>query len=79
MKWLTALVASLALTGCACGEVPAHYVDADESTREVIAPMLRDYVDADETLADEDKKAVGLLLDSWKSRIDAAKEGNRAE
>lgn len=67
------LLALSCLAGCQCGATPA-YVKADRQTHDVIAPMHRAYIQADESLSGNDVAALLLLLDTWDSRITAAEE-----
>ena len=75
---LGGLLALSCLAGCQCGATPA-YVKADRQTYEVIAPMYRTYIQADESLSGNDAAALLLLLDTWDSRITAAEESLDAE
>jgi hypothetical protein len=55
----------------------AEYVDADDGTRLAIDPEYRAYVAADPNLSPEQKQRRLRLLESWRLRIEKAKENAR--
>jgi predicted small secreted protein len=68
------LLAAAALSFAGCKGVGADYVDADEATRQAVDAPFRAYVSADGAL-DADAKARRLrLLDSWRIRVEKARE-----
>jgi hypothetical protein len=73
MKKLLA-VAVLAVSLSGCKSLNRDYVAADEATYSAIEADHRAYVGADPKLSDEQKVRRIRLIDSWRERIDAAKE-----
>jgi len=76
MKWLSIIVVSLLLTGCACNGRPAHSLQAERDIEQVVAPMLRDYIAGDLALTDNDRAAFGIMLDAWDYRLDEEEAAN---
>jgi hypothetical protein len=73
MKKLLA-VAVLAVSLSGCKSLNRDYVAADEETYKTIEADHRAYVGADPKLTDEQKVRRIRLINSWRERIDAAKE-----
>lgn len=65
------LFVAVLLPGCSLN---AEYVKADEDTANVIIPAHEQYVDADPNLDADAKARRKRLLESWRARINRAKE-----
>lgn len=68
-RTLMALLAALALTGCA--QTSSLYLQADRATYDAVAPEYLDYVAADESLSPEDVNTREATITSWRKRVEA--------
>lgn len=68
-------VAAMLLPGC--GSIAKQYVEADRKTFDAIAPEYRKYVDADESLSDDEKKLRHATADSWGYRLEQAEKAGK--
>jgi len=66
-KYLLLLICFL-ISGC--GTLNADYVRADRDTFNAIAPSFKKYVEADESLTDDQVRDRLLTLDTWNKRIE---------
>ena len=76
MKWLSIIVVSLTLSGCACAGRASHSLEAEREIESVVSPMLREYIAGDLALSDNDKAAFGIMLDAWDHRLDEEEAAN---
>jgi hypothetical protein len=67
MQVMRVLLPVLVLVG-ACGSGPRRYVEADEATRLYVAPKLRQYAGADNSLSPEKRREIEDTLDTWELR-----------
>lgn len=68
MRMGAALLVAILLSGC---ESPRNtWVRADRATFDALAPAHRRYVEADESLDDQQKQARYDMLRSWELRIE---------
>lgn len=69
------LTAATALLLASCGATPKHYVHAFRATHDAVAPIYREYVEADDSLDDDTRKRRLRTLDAWKVWLQAAEAG----
>lgn len=65
-KKLSLILAAFTLAGCCCPNATA-----EKATIDVVEPAHRQYVEADESLSEEDKARRLRLLDAWRARVEA--------
>ena len=71
---ITAIAFGIGALSTGCASPRQTYIEADLLTHFAVAPEYEEYVDADESLDEEQKQDRHDLVDSWKRRIDEALE-----
>lgn len=68
---------SLTLASCACPPVPEHYVASDEENIKTYHPLIREWIEEDPTLSDDEKALLKDGLDLREVRVATARKAIR--
>ncbi len=66
-------LAVVVLLSCSWGCTPqSAYIEADRATFDVLSPMLRGYIEGDDSLDEQQVERRGRLIDTWRIRLEQA-------